>query len=166
MAWKQIGSAGPVIGRFGNRRPWLLVIPAVLALWLVFSTYFTVPADSVGLLQRFGKYIETVDPGLHFKLPFGIDAVDLVHTKRQMKLEFGFGSPGATNPDQVGSEPQRERGMVTGDLNAALVEWIVQYRIDDPQHYLFHVRDPGPTLRDLAEAVMREVIGDRTVDEV
>jgi len=56
--------------------------------------------------------------------------------------------------------------MVTGDLNAALVEWVVQYRIDDPKQYLFDVRNPGQTLRDLSEAAMREVIGDRTVDEV
>jgi membrane protease subunit HflK len=83
-----------------------------------------------------------------------------------LKLEFGFITPGYTNPDQPGKDAQEERSMVTGDLNAALVEWVVQYRIEDPKQYLFDVRNPGQTLRDLSEAAMREVIGDRTVDEV
>src|SRR5205807_145879 len=74
--------------------------------------------------------------------------------------------PGYTNTDQPAREAGDERSMVTGDLNAALVEWVVQYRIDDPKQYLFDVRNPGQTLRDLSEAAMREVIGDRTVDEV
>ncbi|TAN74768.1 MAG: FtsH protease activity modulator HflK, partial [Gallionella sp.] len=89
-----------------------------------------------------------------------------VPTKRQQKLEFGFATPGYTNPDQVSGEPALEKSMVTGDLNSALVEWIVQYRITDPEKYLFDVRDPEQTLRDLSEAVMREVVGDRTVDEI
>jgi membrane protease subunit HflK len=84
-----------------------------------------------------------------------------------LKLEFGFATPGyVTNPIQAGQEPDEERSMVTGDLNAALVEWVVQYRIEDPSQYLFDVRNPGETLRDLSEAAMREVVGDRTVDEL
>ena len=140
--------------------------PLILLPILVFTTYYTVPADGVGVVLRFGKYHTTEEPGLHFKLPLGIDEVEIVPTRRQLKLEFGFGTAEATNQDQIGADPQRERSMVTGDLNAALVEWIVQYRIDEPRLFLFHARDPGWTLRDLSEAVMREVIGDRTVDEV
>jgi modulator of FtsH protease HflK len=88
-------------------------------------------------------------------------------TRRQLKLEFGFSTPGPlTNPIQAGEEPNEEKSMVTGDLNAALVEWVVQYRIEDPRQYLFDVRNPGETLRDLSEAAMREVVGDRTVDEL
>src|SRR4029434_2843860 len=83
-----------------------------------------------------------------------------------MKLECGFVTQGYTNPYQSGENSREERSMVTGDLNAALVEWVVQYRIEDPKQYLFDVRNPGQTLRDLSEAAMREVIGDRTVDEV
>jgi membrane protease subunit HflK len=86
--------------------------------------------------------------------------------RRQLKLEFGFSTPGATNPDQVGDEPDKERDMVTGDLNAVNVEWVVQYRISEPSNYLFQLRNPGSTLRDLTESVVCEVIGDRTVDEV
>src|SRR5947209_5943307 len=133
---------------------------------LAWTSYYTVQAESEGVVLRFGRFLKTVEPGLHFKLPFGIDQVSLVPTRRQLKLEFGFSTPGYTNADQPARESDDERSMVTGDLNAALVEWVVQYRIDDPKQYLFDVRNPGQTLRDLSEAAMREVIGDRTVDEV
>jgi membrane protease subunit HflK len=129
-------------------------------------SFYTIPAESEGIILRFGKYIVKVSSGLHSKIPFGVDEVIEVPTQRQQKLEFGFATPGFTNPDQIGDDPALEKSMVTGDLNAALVEWIVQYRITDPEKYLFDVRDPGITLRDISEAVMREVVGDRTVDEI
>ena len=136
----------------------------IVGLWM---SYYTVGPESQGVVRRFGKYFQTVDPGLHFKLPFGIDTVTVLPTRRQLKLEFGFSTPGyTTNPIQAGQEPDEEKSMVTGDLNAALVEWVVQYRIEDPSQYLFEVRNPGETLRDLSEAAMREVVGDRTVDEL
>ena len=144
--------------------PWIIAIAlALVGLW---STYYTIPAESEGVVLRFGKYIAKVPPGLHFKLPFGIDEVTTVPTQRQLKLEFGFVTPGATNPDQLSRQPGLEKSMVTGDLNSALVEWVVQYRITEPETYLFDVREPGLTLRDVSESVMREVIGDRTVDEI
>lgn len=141
----------------------LLGLALLLGIW---TSYYTIPAESEGVLLRFGKYTHKVPPGLHFKLPFGIDSVIAVPIQRQQKLEFGFATPGHSNPDQIGEEPAKEKSMVTGDLNSALVEWIVQYRITEPENYLFDVREPGKTLRDLSEAVMREVIGDRTVDEI
>lgn len=140
-----------------------LILATVVGLW---TAYFTIPAESEGVVLRFGEYIKKVPPGLHFKLPFGIDEVMSVPTQRQMKLEFGFATPGHSNRDQVGPEPDKERSMVTGDLNSALVEWIVQYRITEPEDYLFEVRNPAQTLRDISESVMREVVGDRTVDEI
>ncbi|MBL1262256.1 FtsH protease activity modulator HflK [Candidatus Methylomicrobium oryzae] len=140
-----------------------LIFLALIGLW---SSFFTIPAESEGIVLRFGEYIKKVPPGLHFKIPFGIDSVVEVPTQRQQKLEFGFSSRNYTNPDQAGGEPELEKSMVTGDLNAALVEWIVQYRITEPEHYLFSVRQPGLTLRDISEATMREVVGDRTVDEI
>jgi len=127
---------------------------------------YTVGTESVGVVQRFGRFIGTTGPGLHVKLPFGIDRVTILPVKRQLKMEFGFGSQHTTNPDQVSREQDLESDMVTGDLNAAHVEWVVQYEIADPEAFLFNMREPGPTLRDLAESVMREVVGDRTVDEV
>ena len=138
----------------------------VLLMAALLTSYYTVGAESEGVVLRFGKFFKTVEPGLHFKLPFGIDTVTVLPTRRQLKLEFGFSTAGYTNPLQVGQDPEEEKSMVTGDLNAALVEWVVQYRIEDPSQYLFDVRNPGETLRDLSEAAMREVIGDRTVDEL
>jgi membrane protease subunit HflK len=139
---------------------------AFLAAALGWAAVYAVPSDSVGVLQRFGKYLREVPPGLHFKLPLGIDLVTIVPVKRQLKQEFGFATPGATNPYQYPQEPEKESQMVTGDLNAALVEWVVQYRISDPEKFLFKVREPSATLRDVSESVMREAVGDRTVDEV
>ncbi len=130
------------------------------------TAYFTVPSDSVAVVQRFGKYLRQVQPGLHFKLPLGIDVATIVPVKRQLKQEFGFSTPGATDPFQSPRDGKRETEMVTGDLNAALVEWVVQYRISDPVKFLFEVRAPRETLRYVSESVMREVVGDRTVDEV
>lgn len=134
----------------------------------VFSGVYQVPAESVAVVQRFGGYLKTENPGLHFKLPWGIDSVTMVEILRQQKLEFGFGTRGATNPYQYADyrEQEGEKTMVTGDLNTALVEWVVQYHISDPVAYVFNFREPLPTLRDLSQAVMREVVGDRTVDEV
>lgn len=143
-----------------------IIAVAVALLVLIWSSYYTVEAESEGVVLRFGKFLKTVEPGLHFKLPLGIDQVSVLPTRRQLKLEFGFFTPNYTNPDQIGAAQTEEKSMVTGDLNAALVEWVVQYRIDDPKQYLFDVRNPGQTLRDLSEAAMREIIGDRTVDEV
>lgn len=134
------------------------------------SSVYTVASDSVAVVQRFGQFLKEVPPGLHLKLPFGIDKATKVPVKRQLKQEFGFATLGATDPSQSprGSErdTRLETEMVTGDLNAALVEWVLQYRISDPVKYLFEVRDPGLTLRYVSESVMREVVGDRTVDEV
>ena len=140
---------------------WLIV-----ALSLVWTAFYTVPAESVGIVQRFGRYLRTDEPGLCFKVPFGVDSVTLVPVRRQLKLEFGFTTAGSGNPFQASHEPEMEKTMVTGDLNEVLVDWIVQYRLNDPKKYLFLVRDPEETMRAAAEAVMREVIGDRTVDEV
>jgi membrane protease subunit HflK len=153
---------------WGGPRQVLLVALVALGGWSAWTGYYTVPSDSVGVVQRFGKYVVTVPPGLHLKLPLGIDGATIVPVKRQLKQEFGFTTPDATEPTQSPRprDAKRETQMVTGDLNAALVEWVVQYRISDPEKFLFEVRRPGETLRYVSESVMREVVGDRTVDEV
>ena len=152
----------------GGSRGIIVLAVLVLAGLGVWTAYYTVPSDSVAVIQRFGKYLKDVPPGLHFKLPLGIDSATIVPVKRQLKQEFGFTTPGATDPFQSPrqGEGKRETQMVTGDLNAALVEWVVQYRISDPAKFLFEVREPRETLRYVSESVMREVVGDRTVDEV
>jgi membrane protease subunit HflK len=146
----------------------ILLAAVALAGLLAWTAVYTVPSDSVAVVQRFGKYLKEAPPGLQFKLPLGIDRASIVPVKRQLKQEFGFTTPGARDRYQ-GSRSHDERQetqMVTGDLNAALVEWVVQYRISDPVKFLFEVREPSETLRYVSESVMREVVGDRTVDEV
>lgn len=153
--------------RITIRPTWILVGLATLLLLIALVTmFYTVQAESQGVVLRFGRYVKTVDPGLRLKLPFGIDRVSILPVRRQLKQEYGFGTAGGTNPAQFSSEQELERSMVTGDLNAARVEWIVQYRIREPKLYLFKVRDPDQTLRDISESAMRTVVGDRTVDEV
>lgn len=144
-----------------------LIIPALLVVSAILTSYFTVPADSEAVILRFGAYERTVPSGLHFKMPFGLEQKYVVPVKRQLKMEFGFSTQAATNRYQASrGEQAQEQSMITGDKNSALVEWVVQYAINDPEKYLFRVRDPELTLRDASESVMREVVGDRTVDEV
>lgn len=152
----------------GGSRGFIMIAGLLLIALAVWTAYYTVPSDSVAVVQRFGQYLKNVPPGLHFKIPLGVDTASIVPVKRQLKQEFGFSTPGASDPFQGprSGEGRRETQMVTGDLNAALVEWVVQYRIADPVKYLFEVREPRETLRYVSESVMREVVGDRTVDEV
>lgn len=181
MSWYQRPKRPPFIdvtegkggGAGGGRDiPWLRHVPAAVAglflLTAVWSSFYTVPADSEAVVTRFGRFSHVVTPGLRFKLPWGIDEVSKVPVKRQLKVEFGFSTPGSGNTFQSSDpgEQAQERRMVTGDLNVALVEWVVQYRVNDPRAFTFKVRDPEVTLRDLSESVMRQVVGDRTVDEV
>jgi membrane protease subunit HflK len=102
---------------------------------------------------------------LTYVIPY-VDELVIVPTQRLLKLEFGFGTSSATNPYQQDRYAEDTETLITGDLNTALVPWVVQYRITDPKMYLFGVREPEQSLHDLSESVMREVIGDRTVDEV
>jgi membrane protease subunit HflK len=143
------------------------IVLIILLLGFLFSLWFTIAPEEVGVVLRFGKYTRTVNPGLNLKLPFGIEKVIKVPVERQLKLEFGFrtSTPGVRT--QYSSKSYQEESlMLTGDLNAAQVEWIVQYRIDDPYKNLFKVRNAVQTFRDINEAMMREIVGDRTVDEV
>src|SRR5437899_10758007 len=138
-----MNSQSPVVYNFHQPRfPARLVAGAAIVILLVtlsWTACYTVQAESEGVVLRFGKFLKTDEPGLHFKLPLGIDKVAVLPTRRHLKLEFGFVTPGYTNPDQPTKDAEEERSMVTGDLNAALVEWIVQYRIDDTKQYLFDV---------------------------
>ncbi len=149
----------------GKALRWTIGI--VLLLIFFFSSWFTIEPEEVGVVLRLGKYVRTVDPGLNFKWPFGIETVYKVPVQRQLKQEFGFRTlkPGVRT--QYSAHRYTDESlMLTGDLNAAQVEWIVQYRIADPYKYLFRIRNAESTFRDINEAVMREIIGDRTVNEV
>lgn len=159
---------GPSEFRLSPVRLLIGIIVLLLAVG-VFSAFYQVPANSEAIVQRFGKYLTTTQPGLNFKLPFGLDQVTLVEIRRQLKLEFGYGTRGSTNEYQYNDDMEdmeAERNMVTGDLNAAVVEWVVQFHIADARAYVFNFLEPQATLRDISEAVMREVVGDRSIDEV
>jgi membrane protease subunit HflK len=143
----------------------IAVIGILITLFSLLFGFVSIPTNSVGLKMRFGAYQSTLDPGLAYAIPF-VDEILIVPTQRLLKLEFGFASTNANNVFQGDTDSEDTETMITGDLNTALVPWVVQYRITDPQHYRFGAREPEKTLRDLSESVMREVIGDRTVDEV
>lgn len=132
------------------------------------TSIYSIGTEEEGVVLRFGKIVKTVNSGLHLKVPFGIDRVYPVPVTRVMKQEFGFGTRGATYSSQMSSdwEMELEKDMVTGDLNSALVEWVIQFKLSEPEKYLFNVRDADETLRDASESIMRAVVGDRTVDEV
>lgn len=133
-----------------------------------FGSFFQVEAEEEGVVTRFGEHVRTVEPGLKMKIPF-IEKVYKVPVERQKKQEFGFRTEQAgvrTQYSRTGSVTEDEAIMLTGDLNLANVQWVVQYRVSDPYEYLFKVRNPDNTLRDLSEAVTRQVVGDRTVNEV
>jgi membrane protease subunit HflK len=147
---------------------WLLLVLAGIVLFFGTSMVYTVDVNEVGVVQRFGKYLRTEQPGLNFKLPAGIEKVTKVKIKRVYKEEFGLGS-GSTRPARFttsNTESIDESLMLTGDLNVGVVPWIVQYRIKDPYRYLFNVRDVTQFLRDMSEASMRLVVGDRSINEV
>ncbi|HET8697261.1 MAG TPA: FtsH protease activity modulator HflK [Gammaproteobacteria bacterium] len=142
---------------------------ALVALWGVLSGIYTVQPEQRAVIKRFGSVNGIAEPGLHFKLPFGIDRVQVVATERVLKQEFGFRTD---NDDQSNNRSQFAGGypdeslMLTGDLNIIQVEWVVQYRISDPVKYLYGMRQPTKTLRDLSESVMRRIVGNRIGSDV
>jgi membrane protease subunit HflK len=139
---------------------------AVIVLVAVFSSFYQIQPEEVGVVLRLGKYVRKTDPGLHFKLPF-LEQVLKVPVQRQLKEEFGFRTIEAAVQSRYSEARfEGESLMLTGDLNVAVVEWIVQYRVNDSYKYLFKVRNRSETFRDMNEAVMRKVVGDRTVTEV
>ncbi len=145
-------------------KPILGAVVAVLVIWGALSAFYTVQPEERAVVKRFGDVIDITDPGLHFKLPFGIDDVQFVATERVLKQEFGFRTEGTRDGGRTNYSSQQfedESLMLTGDLNVIDVEWVVQYRINDPIKFLYEMREPTETLRDIAESVMRRVVGNR-----
>jgi len=145
-----------------------LFIVLILLVILAATSVFTVKQNEVGVVQLFGRYVRTTEPGLNFKLPLGIEKVTKVNVREIQTAEFGFRTSQVDIRSRVraGGENQNESLMLTGDLNVAIVPWIVQYRVKNPFDYLFKVRDVQRLLNDMSEAAMRLVVGDRSVDEV
>ncbi len=142
------------------------IVPIVLVLLVASTSFYMVNTDEEGVVQRFGKYVRTTGPGLHFKLPLTIERVSKPQVKKIFKEEFGFRTLKAGVQTRYGTRPMEEFLMLCGDLSVAEVEWIVQYKIKDAREYLFNARNPEKVLRDVGESVMRSVVGDSSVDEV
>src|SRR3990170_6203918 len=140
-------------------RGFLTALAVLVIVILFWSSWFTVQPEETGVVQRFGAVVRTVGPGLHFKIPYRIEIVRLVPTARVLKEEFGFRTaasiPGQRTQYADNKAFKDESQMLTGDLNVIDVQWIVQYRIEDPVRYLFPVREARQTIRDIAEAVTR-----------
>jgi membrane protease subunit HflK len=151
-----------------SRRLIVWIGVGLLALIAVTGSYYQIEPDEVGLVTRFGRYVRTTSPGPHTKIPFGIEQVQKVPVQRQLKQEFGFRTERADIQSTFHKDEKTvaESSMLTGDLNVATVEWIVQYKIADPYKYLFKLRDVEPTFRLMAEASMRTVVGDHSVTEL
>ena len=143
-----------------------LVLAGILLLIIIFGAFFQIKPEELGVVTRYGKFSRTVEPGLNFKIPL-IETIYKVPVERQQKLEFGFRTTSTRSQSTyTKTDTKGESLMLTGDLNLADVEWVVQYRVEDPYKFLFKVRDPEKSLRDISEASMRQVVGDRTVNEV
>lgn len=159
---------GPAAPRPPRPMYLLLGLGAAIVAIGILTSFFTVQPEERAVLKRFGRVYGIADPGLHFKLPFGIDTVQKVATERVLKQEFGFRTEESAGFDRsqfTGPIPD-ESLMLTGDLNIIQVEWVVQYRIEEPIKFLYGMRNPTQTLRDLSESVMRRVVGNRVGSEV
>jgi membrane protease subunit HflK len=143
-------------------------ILGVLLIIVLATAFYQIGPEEMGVILRFGKFVRTSDPGLHLRLPLGIEQLRKVPVQRQLKMEFGFRTtdPGIRTEYRVTPDSRREARMLTGDLNVVDAEWIVQYKIKDSYNYLFKIRDVNSTFRYMNEAVIREIIGDNSVDEV
>jgi len=146
------------------RYAWVGIVLA-LAVILGFSSYYAVPTDSKGVVQRFGRFNRITSSGLHLKWPL-IETVSKPQVERIFKDEFGYLTLQAGVQSKYGKKNTEESLMLCGDLSVAQVEWIVQYQIDDPKLFLFNVRNPAKVIRDVSESVMRSAVGDSSVDEV
>lgn len=146
----------------------IAVLLVILAIVVAASSFFTIESGSVGVIQRFGRFTRIAPPGPNFKMPFGIEKVTKVSQEKVEREEFGFLSDRGDPSSRMGSDADATNTslMLTGGLNVALVPWIVQYRVKDPYDYLFKVKDLRGLLRDLSEASMRLVVGDRSINEV
>jgi len=144
------------------------VVLGLAVLVLLWGSFYQIAPEEMGVILRFGRFVRTTEPGLHMKLPLGVERLMRVPVQRQLKLEFGFRTvrPGINSEYTTNAETKAESVMLTGDLNVVDTEWIVQYKIRDPYKFLFKMREATDTFHDMTEAVVRRVVGDNSVDEV
>jgi membrane protease subunit HflK len=164
---KKFTGGGSPRGWFGGGVIGIVVL--ILLVWGALTSFYTVQPEQRAVVKRFGSVTGITDPGLHFKFPFGIDQIQLVATERVLKQEFGFRTQGTRQGGRStysSAQFEDESLMLTGDLNMIDVEWVVQYRIDDPIKFLYRMREPTRTLRDISESVMRRIVGNMLGSEV
>ena len=161
---------GPVDFKLPKIKPGMIkgIALGLVAVILLIGSIYQVSPEELGVILRFGKFTRTADPGLHFKMPLGIEKLTRVPVQRQLKLEFGFRTtrPGVRSEYRITPETAKEAVMLTGDLNVVVVEWIVQYKIKDAYNFLFKLRNVEDTFRFMNEAVVTKIVGDNSVDEV
>lgn len=163
------GPDNPLLDLLRRQGSLIIVIPLLAVLAIGFMTsYYIVQPEEEAVVKRFGRVISIREPGIHFKIPFGVDRVQFVPTARVLKEEFGFRSIGGGERTQYRKDRvhREESLMLTGDLKVIDVEWVVQYRISDPDRFLHRARDPRQTLRDISEAVMRRIVGNSLGSDV
>ncbi len=156
----------------------VIAVILMLVIWIAGSSYYTVGPDSRGVVLRFGEPKEPTTPGLHFKMPWPVDVVYTVPVEKVQSIEFGYRTVSAGRRTVYAQESESDRTlarMLTADLNLAHVEWVVQYRIKDADKYLFKIggearstpaRNARDLIGDVSEAIMRQIIGDVSVDSV
>lgn len=164
-------SVEELLAQVDPRRAGRMVLTGIVVILLAvagLTSYYTVQAEEEAVVKRFGRVVAIQGPGLHFKLPFGVDVAVPVATQRVLKEEFGFRTLGGGSR----TEYRKDRGhrgeslMLTGDLKVIDVEWVVQYQIADANKYLHRARDPRQTLRDISESVMRRIVGNSLGSDV
>ncbi len=154
-------------GKFRLGGSWWLLLVAVLVVAGVYASVYTVAPEETGVIQRFGRYVRLTGPGLHFKLPFSIETVRKVKTGRNFQMEFGYRTVEAGVRSRFTERGFKEESlMLSGDLNVVDLQWTVQYKIGNPENFLFQVKDVDSAIRDMSESVMRRVVGNRLFDFV
>jgi membrane protease subunit HflK len=156
------GGAG---GGFGGNRRGLVLIPlVVVAIWLA-SGFYRVQPDEQGVVLRFGEWIKTTQPGLNWHFPSPIETVFTPKVTRVNRVEVGFISPSELGRGAASREVPGESLMLTGDENIVDINFVLLWQIKDAGQFLFNIRDPEPTVKAVAESVMREIIGKTPIVE-
>jgi len=155
-------------GRWLNPTTFAVIVAVVAALILSGTSFYIVDQTEEAVITRLGKYAGTSGPGMHYKLPFGIDRVYPVKTRVVQTEQFGFRTlkTGVETVYSEGGDFSQESTMLTGDLNIVDVEWIIQYRIVDPVAWLFNVQETRQTIRDISQSVINQLVGDRAILDV
>ena len=156
------GGAG---GGFGGNRRGLVLIPLiVVAIWLA-SGFYRVQPDEQGVVLRFGEWIKTTQPGLNWHIPSPVELVFTPKVTRVNRVEVGFVSPSEAGRGGSSRDVPNESLMLTGDENIVDINFVLLWQIKDAGQFLFNIRDPEPTVKAVAESVMREIIGKTPIVE-